>query len=629
MDTLIHRCPFLTVVPSTVLHSAGHCSLVGYALKCPVMMELASRPLVRELSSSASVTLDTSPEKNGQLCFKEEPNRTLEYYLFINHGSGQTLPPGSSKCPFLAAEMVQHIDLVVREARLELQEDVQKMKSARTSKLVPADTPIMSAVKDKLAENSSLLDLKETRAHKPTAPVVTHLLQNNLPEASFFRYDSFFENKIDVKKRDHTYRVFKTVNRHAASFPMADHYSQTPSGMRGVSVWCSNDYLGMSRHPSVLNAVKDALLTHGAGAGGTRNISGTSKFHVALEHELADLHGKDSALLFTSCFVANDSTLFTLAKMLPGCQIYSDSGNHASMIQGIRNSGAQKFVFRHNDVRHLRELLQKSDPATPKIVAFETVHSMDGAVCPLEEICDIAHEFGAITFVDEVHAVGLYGSRGGGIGDRDGVMHKMDIISGTLGKAFGCMGGYIAGTAALVDTVRSYAVGFTFTTSLPPMLLAGARESVRILKSREGRGVRRKHQRSVALLRQMLTDSGLPVVHCPSHIIPVLVADAEKNTEVSDLMMSRDQIYVQAINHPTVAKGEELLRIAPTPHHTPQMMQHFVERLVEAWQEVGLDLRPRASGECNFCTQPLHFELMSERERSYFQGLSHVISATA
>ncbi|CAL8238189.1 unnamed protein product [Merluccius merluccius] len=638
MDTLIHRCPFLTVVPSTLLHSARQSSLVGYALKCPVMLELASRPLVRELSSSASVTSDTSPTNPGQLCFKEEQNSTLKD-LFINHG--HTLPPAgqptSSKCPFLASEMVQqHIDLVVREARLELQEDVNKINSARTGKLVPADTPTVPQVHShNLAEDSSRLDLKETRAYKQTAPVVNHLLQDNLPKAGFFRYDRFFENKINAKKRDHTYRVFKTVNRHAASFPMADHYSQspssqTPTGKKGaVSVWCSNDYLGMSRHPSVLNAVMDALQTHGAGAGGTRNISGTSRFHVDLERELAELHGKDAALLFTSCFVANDSTLFTLAKMLPGCQIYSDAGNHASMIQGIRNSGAQKFVFRHNDVGHLRELLQKCDTATPKIVAFETVHSMDGAVCPLEEMCDIAHEFGAITFVDEVHAVGLYGSRGGGIGDRDGVMHKMDIISGTLGKAYGCMGGYIAGTGTLVDTVRCYATGFTFTTSLPPMLLAGARESVRILKSEEGRSVRRQHQRSVTLLRQMLMDSGLPVVHCPSHIIPVLVGDAEKNTEVSELMLSRDNVYVQAINHPTVAKGEELLRIAPTPYHTPQMMRHFVERLVETWQEVGLELRPHASGECNFCTQPLHFEPMSDRERSYFQGLSRMISATA
>ncbi|KAK7886760.1 hypothetical protein WMY93_026381 [Mugilogobius chulae] len=262
------------------------------------------------------------------------------------------------------------------------------------------------------------------------------------------------------------------------------------------------------------------------------------------------------------------------------------AGNHASMIQGIRNSGAKKFIFRHNDVSHLRELLLKGDPTKPKIVAFETVHSMDGAVCPLEEMCDVAHEFGAITFVDEVHAVGLYGARGGGIGDRDSVMHKMDIISGTLGKAFGCVGGYIASTSALVDTVRSYAAGFIFTTSLPPMLLAGARQSIQ-------------------------------------------VSNAEKNTEVCDLMMSKHNIYVQAINYPTVARGDELLRIAPTPHHTPEMMKYFVDRLVESWKEVGLELRPHSSAECTFCQQPLHFELMSDREKSYFTGLSHPISACA
>ncbi|KAG8538697.1 hypothetical protein GDO81_022195 [Engystomops pustulosus] len=262
--------------------------------------------------------------------------------------------------------------------------------------------------------------------------------------------------------------------------------------------------------------------------------------------------------------------------MLPGCEIYSDAGNHASMIQGIRNSRVPKYVFRHNDAAHLRELLKNSDPYTPKIVAFETVHSMDGAVCPLEEMCDVAHEFGAITFVDEVHAVGLYGARGGGIGDRDGVMSKMDIISGTLGKAFGCVGGYIASTSALIDTVRSYAAGFIFTTSLPPMLLAGAMASVRVLKSEEGQALRRQHQRNVKLLRQMLMDAGLPVVHCPSHIIPIRVADAAKNTEICDQLMSKYDIYVQAINYPTVPRGEELLRIAPTPHHTPQMMSYFL-----------------------------------------------------
>lgn len=410
---------------------------------------------------------------------------------------------------------------------------------------------------------------------------------------------------------------------------MADDYTDSLITKKQVSVWCSNDYLGMSRHPRVCGAVIETVKQHGAGAGGTRNISGTSKFHVELEQELADLHGKDAALLFSSCFVANDSTLFTLAKMMPGCEIYSDSGNHASMIQGIRNSRVPKYIFRHNDVNHLRELLQRSDPSVPKIVAFETVHSMDGAVCPLEELCDVAHEFGAITFVDEVHAVGLYGASGGGIGDRDGVMPKMDIISGTLGKAFGCVGGYIASTSLLIDTVRSYAAGFIFTTSLPPMLLAGALESVRILKSNEGRALRRQHQRNVKLMRQMLMDAGLPVIHCPSHIIPVRVADAAKNTEICDELMTRHNIYVQAINYPTVPRGEELLRIAPTPHHTPQMMNFFLEKLLLTWKRVGLELKPHSSAECNFCRRPLHFEVMSEREKAYFSGMSKMVSAQA
>nr|XP_055040023.1 5-aminolevulinate synthase, nonspecific, mitochondrial [Misgurnus anguillicaudatus]XP_055040024.1 5-aminolevulinate synthase, nonspecific, mitochondrial [Misgurnus anguillicaudatus] len=601
MDAII-RCPFLSRVPQTFLQQARK-SLVAYAVKCPVMMDLASRPLVRSVcTSSASFQKveNTTPTS-------EEPKDAPKMPV------GHPMPPagqaGASKCPFLAAEMGQKNSGVVREVSMALQEDVSEIRTV--SKDVQ-DTKVGGNLMRKLMKQ------------RPTS--VSHLLQENMPKAvSNFRYDEFFEKKIEAKKNDHTYRVFKTVNRRATEFPMGDDY--TESFKRNVSVWCSNDYLGMSRHPRVAQAVMDTLQKHGSGAGGTRNISGTSKFHVDLEHELADLHGKDAALLFTSCFVANDSTLFTLAKMLPGCEIYSDAGNHASMIQGIRNSGAKKFIFRHNDANHLRELLVKSDPSTPKIVAFETVHSMDGAVCPLEEMCDVAHEFGAITFVDEVHAVGLYGSRGGGIGDRDGVMHKMDIVSGTLGKAFGCVGGYIASTNALVDTVRSYAAGFIFTTSLPPMLLAGARESIQILKSEEGRALRRKHQRNVKLLRQMLMDTGLPVVHCPSHIIPVRVADAEKNTEVCDIMMSRYNIYVQAINYPTVARGEELLRIAPTPHHTPQMMKYFVDKLTQTWKEVGLELKPHTSAECNLCRQPLHFEVMSEREKGYFRGLSQPILA--
>merc|ERR1719357_2250097 len=612
MDAVLRRCPFLTAGPSVFLQMNGKSSLASYAQNCPVMMDLASRPLARALSSSASVSKGTPTNEDGRHEVKLPPGH-------VTPPAGQAV---GSKCPFLAAEMVQKNNRVVREASMELQEDFQEMHSFRTGKNV--DLSVVDLIEADKANTRSPKSL-----HKPTSSQVSHLLKDNLPEVVTFKYDKFFEEKIDSKKMDHTYRVFKTVNRRAAAFPMADDYSQSAHAKRDVSVWCSNDYLGMSRHPRVIQAIMETLRKHGAGAGGTRNISGTSKFHVDLEHELADLHGKDAALLFTSCFVANDSTLFTLAKMLPGCEIYSDAGNHASMIQGIRNSGVKKFIFRHNDVAHLRELLQKGDPSKPKIVAFETVHSMDGAVCPLEEMCDVSHEFGAITFVDEVHAVGLYGSRGGGIGDRDGIMHKMDIISGTLGKAFGCVGGYIASTSALVDMVRSYAAGFIFTTSLPPMLLAGARQSIQVLKGKEGRTLRRKHQRNVKLLRQMLMDSGLPVVHCPSHIIPVRVSDAEKNTEVCDLMMSRHNIYVQAINYPTVARGEELLRIAPTPHHTPEMMKYFVERLVHTWKEVGLELKPHSSAECTFCQQPLHFELMSDREKSYFSGLSHPISACA
>uniref|UniRef100_A0A8C8RKP4 5-aminolevulinate synthase n=1 Tax=Pelusios castaneus TaxID=367368 RepID=A0A8C8RKP4_9SAUR len=578
MDTVVRRCPFLSRVSQAFLQKAGK-SLLFYAQSCPKMMEVVTKP--RALATSAShcqEAQETTPPSEKAKNVSQET--TSGSQMPAGHPPAVTNQSSAMKCPFLAAQMNHRNSNVFCKASLELQEDVHEMQTVRNA-------------------------------------------------VSTFQYDQFFEKKIDEKKKDHTYRVFKTVNRRAQLFPMADDYSDSLINKKEVSVWCSNDYLGMSRHSRVCGAVMDTLKQHGAGAGGTRNISGTSKFHVDLEQELADLHGKDAALLFSSCFVANDSTLFTLAKMLPGCEIYSDAGNHASMIQGIRNSRVPKHIFRHNDVSHLRELLKKSDPSTPKIVAFETVHSMDGAVCPLEELCDVAHEHGAITFVDEVHAVGLYGARGGGIGDRDGVMHKMDIISGTLGKAFGCVGGYISSTSSLIDTIRSYAAGFIFTTSLPPMLLAGAIESVRTLKSTEGQVLRRQHQRNVKLMRQMLMDAGLPVVHCPSHIIPIRVADAAKNTDICDRLMSQYRIYVQAINYPTVPRGEELLRIAPTPHHTPQMMNYFLEKLMATWKDVGLDLKPHSSAECNFCRRPLHFEVMSERERSYFSGMSKLVSASA
>ncbi|CAL8356488.1 5-aminolevulinate synthase, non-specific, mitochondrial [Gadus morhua] len=624
MDVVVRRCPFLSRVPQAFFQQARK-SLVVYAQKCPVMMDMASKPLapsvVRSMCSSTSHLTTESVVAASEA---SKPDKS-------SFPAGHPMPPPGqavgTKCPFLAAEMGQKNSSVVREVSMELQEDVEEVRTLQKD-VSRGQLQQQSLTGPSKSDSGSYGSLMATLM-KQRPKGVSHLLQDNLPSFSSFKYDEFFEKKIEEKKNDHTYRVFKTVNRLAQSFPMANDYTASLEDKRDVSVWCSNDYLGMSRHPHVTKSILETLHKHGSGAGGTRNISGTSKFHVELEQELADLHQKDAALLFTSCFVANDSTLFTLAKMLPGCEIYSDAGNHASMIMGIRNSGAKKFIFRHNDVEHLRELLRKGDPNKPKIVAFETVHSMDGAVCPLEEMCDVAHEFGALNFVDEVHAVGLYGARGGGIGDRDGVMHKMDIISGTLGKAFGCVGGYIASTEALVDAVRSFAAGFIFTTSLPPMLLAGARQSIQTLKGAEGVVLRRKHQRNVKLLRQMLMDSGLPVVHCPSHIIPVRVADAEKNTAMCDTMMSRYNIYVQAINYPTVARGEELLRIAPTPHHTPQMMNYFVEKLVQTWKEAGLELKPHSTAECNFCQQPLHFEVMSEREKSYFSGLSHPISACA
>ncbi|XP_077610723.1 5-aminolevulinate synthase, erythroid-specific, mitochondrial isoform X2 [Crocuta crocuta] len=492
-----------------------------------------------------------------------------QIHLKATKAGGDSPSWAKSHCPFMLSELQDGKSKIVQKAAPEVQEDVKTFKTGN------------------------------------------HV----------FGYDQFFRHKIMEKKQDHTYRVFKTVNRWADAYPFAQHFSEASVASKDVSVWCSNDYLGMSRHPRVLQATQETLQRHGAGAGGTRNISGTSKFHVELEQELAELHQKGAALLFSSCFVANDSTLFTLAKILPGCEIYSDAGNHASMIQGIRNSGAAKFVFRHNDPDHLKKLLKESNPNTPKIVAFETVHSMDGAICPLEELCDVAHQYGALTFVDEVHAVGLYGSRGAGIGERDGVMHKIDIVSGTLGKAFGCVGGYIASTCDLVDMIRSYAAGFIFTTSLPPMVLSGALESVRLLKGEEGQALRRAHQRNVKHMRQLLMDRGLPIIPCPSHIIPIRVGDAALNSKICDLLLSKHGIYVQAINYPTVPRGEELLRLAPSPHHSPQMMDDFVEKLLVAWNEVGLSLQDASMAACNFCHRPVHFELMSEWERSYFGNM--------
>ncbi|KAF5287029.1 hypothetical protein FQA39_LY16143 [Lamprigera yunnana] len=479
------------------------------------------------------------------------------------------------------------------------------------SELLNAKKDNTEAIFDAKCPFAPEMNIPKDEKHSETS---TSELDISLRKAPF-SYNQFFHDQIMRKKKDHSYRIFRKVNRLAGpgQFPHAMEYS---FGEKPITVWCSNDYLGMSSHPQVKNAVREALDRFGAGAGGTRNISGNSMLHEALEKRLAELHQKEGALLFTSCFVANDSTLFTLAKALPGCHIFSDAGNHASMIQGIRNSGVPKHIFRHNDPEHLEQLLKGVDKSLPKIVAFETVHSMTGAVCPLEEMCDVAHQYGALTFVDEVHAVGLYGEHGAGIGEREGQLHKMDIISGTMGKAFGNIGGYIAANAVLIDMIRSYAAGFIFTTSLPPTVLAGALKAINILASDEGRQLRNQHQDIVKYLRNSLIYRGFPVEHTPSHIIPIRISDPFQCTMVSDCLLKRGH-YVQAINYPTVARGEEKLRLAPTPHHSKGLINTLVNEMAVVWEELNLPLTGlKCPKECKFCHKPIMFDYFEARTRS-------------
>ncbi|XP_055883740.1 5-aminolevulinate synthase-like [Biomphalaria glabrata] len=445
--------------------------------------------------------------------------------------------------------------------------------------------------------------------------VKPHGKKHELDQATsrFFNYEGFFASQLQKKKDEHTYRIFKKVMRDASSFPQA--YEHSAGISKDITVWCSNDYLGMSWHPKVKEAVSEALMKHGAGSGGTRNISGNSPLHEELERELAKLHQKEAGLVFTSCYVANDTTLFTLGKHLPGMHFFSDAGNHASMIQGIRTSMAKKHVFRHNDPDHLEELLKKVDPNVPKVVAFETVHSMDGSICPTVEMCEVAHKYGALTFVDEVHAVGMYGEHGAGVGEQDNCLDKMDIISGTLGKAFGNMGGYIVGSAKLVDMIRSFGAGFIFTTSLPPTVLKGCLASVRVLASDEGRELRARQKRNVKYLREKLVAAGLPASHSPSHIIPIMVGDAQLCTQISNDLITKYGIYVQSINYPTVARGTERLRVAPTPHHTKAMMDEFVANLTELWKETGLHLYGHVCpNTCSNCNKELSIQKMFKPE---------------
>src|SRR6516162_1204851 len=403
-------------------------------------------------------------------------------------------------------------------------------------------------------------------------------------------YQGFFADALGRLHAERRYRVFADLERIAGRFPHAIWHS--PDGPKPIVIWCSNDYLGMGQNPKVIGAMVETATRMGTGAGGTRNIAGNNHPVVELEHELADLHRKDAALVFTSGYVSNETGISTLAKLMPNCLILSDAWNHNSMIEGVRQAHCEKQIFRHNDMTHLEQLLAVADPLRPKLIVFESLYSMDGDVAPTAQICDLAARYGAMTYVDEVHAVGMYGPRGAGIAERDGVMPRIDVIEGTLAKAFGCLGGYLAGSRAVIDAVRSYAPGFIFTTALPPSVCAAATAAIRHLKTSNWE--RERHQERAARTKAVLAAAALPVMTSSTHIVPVFVGDPEHCKQASDLLLTEHGIYIQPINYPTVPKGAERLRITPSPYHDDGLIDALAEALVDVWQRLGLSFKERA-----------------------------------
>jgi 5-aminolevulinate synthase len=403
-------------------------------------------------------------------------------------------------------------------------------------------------------------------------------------------YHGYFAGALARLRTERRYRVFADLERIAGRFPHAVWHS--PNGPKSVVIWCSNDYLGMGQHPKVIGAMVETATRMGTGAGGTRNIAGNNHPLVELERELADLHRKDAALVFTSGYISNETGISTLARLMPNCLILSDALNHNSMIEGVRQAHCEKQIFRHNDMAHLEQLLAVADPLRPKLIVFESLYSMDGDVAPAAQICDLAARYGAMTYVDEVHAVGMYGARGAGIAEREGVMDRIDVVEGTLAKAFGCLGGYIAGSSTLIDAVRSYAPGFIFTTALPPSVCAAATAAIRHLKVSNWE--RERHQERAARTKAVLTAATLPVMTSPTHIVPVFVGDPERCKQASDLLLTEHGIYIQPINYPTVPKGKERLRITPSPYHDDGLIDALAEALVDVWQRLDLPFKERA-----------------------------------